>query len=112
MQTANLIFRRPLRGWREQSRAWWVGLDATSRTAVQLSLVLGGTLVAYPYSLLTLVEQLDVQSPLAYVGLVPLFALALAGAYVTPKPNEPDIYDRQLDYIVGAQLFLGAAART
>ena len=63
---------------------------------MQLSLVLGGTLVAYPYSLLTLVEQLD-SSPLAYVGLVPLFAFALAGAYVKPKPNEPDIYDRQID---------------
>jgi exosortase/archaeosortase family protein len=112
MQTANLTFRRPLRVWREQSRAWWVGLDATSRTAVQLSLVLGGTLVAYPYSLLTLIEQLDVQSPLAYVGLVPVFALALAGAYVKPKPNEPDIYDRQLDYIVGVPLLLAAAAIT
>jgi exosortase/archaeosortase family protein len=112
MQTANLTFGRPLRAWREQSRAWWVGLDATSRTAVQVSLVLGGTLVAYPYSLLTLVEQLDVQSPLAYVGLVPVFALALAGAYVKPKPNEPDIYDRQLDYIVGVPLLLAAAAIT
>jgi exosortase/archaeosortase family protein len=112
MQTANLTFGRPLRARREQLRAWWVGLDATSRTAVQLSLVLGGTLVAYPYSLLTLIEQLDVQSPLAYVGLVPVFALALAGAYAQPKPNEPDIYDRQLDYIVGVPLLLAAAAIT
>ncbi len=112
MQTANLTFGRPLRARREQLRLWWVGLDVTSRTAVQLSLVLGGTLVAYPYSLLTLIEQLDVQSPLAYVGLVPVFALALAGAYVKPKRNEPDIYDRQLDYIVGVPLILGAAAIT
>jgi exosortase/archaeosortase family protein len=112
MQTANVTFGRSLRAWREQLRAWWVGLDATSRTAVQLSLVLGGTLVAYPYSLLTLVEQLDVQSPLAYVGLVPVFALALAAAYVKPKPNEPDIYDRQLDYIVGVPLLMVAAAIT
>jgi exosortase/archaeosortase family protein len=112
MQTANATFGRPMRAWREQSRAWWVSLDATSRTAVQLSLVLGGTIVAYPYSLLTLIEQLDVQSPLAYVGLVPVFALALAGAYVKPKANEPDIYDRQLDYIVGVPLLLTAAAIT
>jgi exosortase/archaeosortase family protein len=112
MQTANLTFGRSLRAWREQLRAGWEGLDPTARTAVQLSLVLGGTLVAYPYSLLTLVEQLDVQSPLAYVGLVPVFALALAGAYVRPKPNEPDIYDRQLDYIVGLPLLIVAAAIT
>lgn len=112
MQTANLTSGRSLRSWREQLRAGWAGLDPTARTAVQLSLVLGGTLVAYPYSLLTLVEQLDVQSPLAYVGLVPVFALALAGAYVRPKPNEPGIYDRQLDYIVGLPLLIVAAAIT
>jgi exosortase/archaeosortase family protein len=79
---------------------------------VQLSLVVGGTVVAFHYSLLTLMEQLDVQSPLAYVGLVPVFALALAAAYVKPKPNEPDIYDRQLDYLVGVPLMLIAAAIT
>jgi exosortase/archaeosortase family protein len=112
MQTANLSFGRSLRAWRDQARATWVGFDPTTRTAVQLSLVLGGTLVAYPYSLLTLVQQLDVQSPLAYVGLVPLFALALAAAYVKPKPNEPDIYDRQLDYIVGVPLLAVAAVIT
>jgi exosortase/archaeosortase family protein len=41
-----------------------------------------------------------------------VFALALAGAYTQPKPNEPDIYDRQLDYIVGVPLLLAAAAVT
>jgi len=97
---------------RERQRSWWVCLDHTSRTVVQLSLVIGGTLVAYHYSLLTLLEQLDVQSPLAYVGLVPVFALALAAAYMTPKVEEPNIYDRQVDYIVGVPLLLVAAAIT
>ena len=112
MQTADVTFGRPIRAWREQLRTWWAALDATTRTVVQLSLVLGGTLVAFHYSLLTLLEQLDVQSPLAYVGLVPVFALALSGAYVKPKATEPDIYDRQIDYIVGLPLLLGAAAIT
>ena len=71
MQIAHVTFGLPLKTWRERQRTWWVGLDHTSRTVVQLSLVVGGTLVAYHYSLLTLLEQLDVQSPLAYVGLVP-----------------------------------------
>jgi exosortase len=112
MQTAHVTFGRPLRAWREQLRNRWASLDATTGTVVQLSLVVGGTIVAYHYSLLTLLGELDVQSPLAYVGLVPLFALALAGAYAKPKPNEPDIYDRQLDYIIGVPLVLVAAALT
>ena len=102
MQIAHVTFGGPLRGV-AGAAAHLVGRSGpTSRTVVQLSLVLGGTLVAYHYSLLTLLEQLDVQSPLAYVGLVPVFALALAGAYMTPKANEPNIYDRQLDYISGS----------
>ena len=112
MQIAHVSLSAPLRAWREQERAWWASLDATSRTVVQLSLVVGGTLVAYHYSLLTLLEQLDVQSPLAYVGLVPVFALALAVAYMTPKAGEPNIYDRQIDYIVGVPLLAVAAAIT
>jgi exosortase/archaeosortase family protein len=112
MQTAHVTFGRPLRVWRQQLRTWWTSLDATTRTVVQLSLVLGGTVVAYHYSLETLFQQLDVQSPLAYVGLVPVLAVALATAYVKPKPGEPDIYDRQLDYIVGLPLLMTAAAIT
>ena len=112
MQIAHVTFGVPFKTWRERQRSWWVCLDHTSRTVVQLSLVIGGTLVAYHYSLLTLLEQLDVQSPLAYVGLVPVFALALAAAYMTPKVEEPNIYDRQVDYIVGVPLLLVAAAIT
>jgi exosortase len=112
MQTVDVTFGRPLRAWRERLRGWWANTDPTSRTVVQLSLVIGGTLVAYHYSLLTLLEQLGVQSPLAYVGLVPIFALALGAAYMKPKANDPDIHDRQLDYIVGLPLLLVAAAIT
>jgi exosortase/archaeosortase family protein len=112
MQIAHVIFGRPLSAWRAQHRSWWTCTDATTRTAVQLSLVLGGTLVAYHYSLSTLLDELDVQAPEAYVGLVPVFALVLALAYVKPKVEEPDIYDRQVDYIVGIPLILAAAAIT
>jgi len=102
----------PPRARTRRSRAWWDGLDPTTRTVVQLCLVLGATVVAYHYSLLTLLQELDVQSPLAYVGLVPLFALALGAAYMRPRRAEPDIHDRQLDYIVGIPLLLVAAAVT
>jgi exosortase/archaeosortase family protein len=90
-------------------RARWQDLDASTRLVVQLALVIGGTLVAFHYSLETLVAQLDNATPLAYVGLVPLIALALAAARARPGPHDPAIHDRQVDYIVGVPL-VGAAA--
>lgn len=63
---------------------------------------------AYHYSLLTLARTLDLDTPLAYLGLVPLIAVAVGTSRASAPVDEPDIHDRQLDLIV-AGLLLGAA---
>jgi exosortase/archaeosortase family protein len=64
--------------------------------------------VGYRYSLATLLQSLNLDTPLAYIGLVPVIALALAAVRSKPRYQEPPIHDRQLDYIVGLPL-LGTA---
>jgi exosortase/archaeosortase family protein len=69
---------------------------------------LGVVVLAYHYSLSTLLQSLNLDTPLAYIGLVPLIALGLAAVRSRPNRPEPAIHDRQLDYIVGLPL-LGIA---
>jgi exosortase/archaeosortase family protein len=68
------------------------------------------TAAAYHYSLSTLVRNLGVDSPLAYLGLVPFIALAMAASRGVIPASEPAIHDRELDYIVGIPLVVGAVA--
>ena len=63
---------------------------------------------AYHYSLLTLVRGLTLQTPLAYLAIVPVIALLLAWIRLAREPMLRPIHDRQVDYIVGFGL-LGAA---
>jgi exosortase/archaeosortase family protein len=86
---------------------WRTAAPAT-RTRVQVAVFLVVVVVAYRYSLTTLVQSLNLDTPLAYIGLVPLIALALAAVRSRPRFHEPPIHDRQLDYIVGIPL-LGTA---
>jgi exosortase len=67
-------------------------------------------LVAYPYSLMTLARGLTLQTPLAYLALVPAIALALAAFRVRFGPPETPIHDRQLDWIVGIGFLCVTAA--
>jgi exosortase/archaeosortase family protein len=76
----------------------------------RLAFVLGSVLLAYHYSLQTLLSTLTLDSPLAYLGLVPFMALGLALLRGAPAPDEPDIHDRQVDIIIGVPLMLGALA--
>ena len=85
------------RGWRLSNR--W-----------RLAFVLGSVLLAYHYSLRTLLSTLTLDSPLAYLGLVPFMALGLALIRGLPRDGEPDIHDRQIDMIVGVPLMVGALA--
>jgi len=64
--------------WRERWHDRWTGASQTTRTRVQLAVLLVSVLVAYNYSLRTLLATLDQQTPLAYISLVPAIALALA----------------------------------
>ncbi len=75
-----------------------------------MAVFLAVVIVAYHYSLVTLLQTLDLDSPLAYIGLVPIIALGLAAIRAQAPVAGPDINDRQVDYIVGAPLILTALA--
>jgi exosortase len=71
--------------------------------------LVGLVVLAYNYSLLTLARGLTLQTPLAYLALVPLMALGLAAVRLRIQPPALPIHDRQLDWIVGLGL-LGITA--
>jgi exosortase/archaeosortase family protein len=96
--------------WRQDAQNLWHHAPARHRTIVQLAVLLVVVAVAYNYSLSTLLENAGLETPLAYVSLVPAIALALAAIRARPLHAEPDIHDRQLDYIVGLPLVGGALA--
>lgn len=85
---------------------------ARNSFAVRLTVALVAIAGAYHYSLLTLVRALGLETPLAYLGLVPAMALGLALVRARPRPDEPTIHDRQIDMIVGIPLLAAALAMT
>jgi exosortase/archaeosortase family protein len=113
-QVTSTVTARPhqvaseLRKLCDQARLWWSDAHPTTRTAVQVSTLIAVTVIAYSYSLTTLVQLADLNSPLAYVSLVPLLALILAAVNRRPSQPEPSIHDRQTDYIIGVPLMLSA----
>jgi len=103
------------------ARAGWTGarrlLDevtprdrAVARQARIVAIFVAVVIVAYHYSFSTLLRTLKTDTPLAYLGLVPFIALALAAARVRPMKPEPDIHDREVDYIIGVPLLLASLA--
>jgi exosortase len=87
------------------------GTTPRTKTAVRAGAVIALVGLAYHYSLISLLQSLDLQTPLAYVGLAPIFAIvvALLRARTTP-PDAVNIVDRQVDYIVGVPLLVLALA--
>jgi len=98
------------REWREEWHDRWAAASSQTRTRVQLAALLGSVLLAYHYSLRTLLETADQQTPLAYISLVPAIALALAAIRAHPRKAEPPIHDRHVDYTIGVPLILTALA--
>lgn len=78
--------------------------------ALRAAAVIIAILVAYHYSLLTLARGLGLDSPLAYLGLVPLIAMLLGLLLARPPDEEPDVHDRYVDYIVGLPLLFASLA--
>jgi exosortase/archaeosortase family protein len=78
------------------------------RILIRGLVVLGAVVAAYNFSLITLVRGLSLDSPLAYLGLVPFISLMLIIAGGLSHDREPDIHDRYLDYIIGSPLILAA----
>ncbi len=99
-----------MRNWRDEWRRRWIDASQTTRTRIQVGVLLAAVLIAYNYSLRTLLQTADQQTPLAYISLVPAIALALAAVRARPLKPEPAIYDRQVDYTIGIPLILAAIA--
>src|SRR5262245_44373001 len=77
---------------------------------LRAAVVVGLVLLAYNYSLSTLARGLGLNTPLAYLALVPVIALVLAATRLRLEPEALPIHDRQVDWIVGIGLIAIAAA--
>ena len=77
-------------------------------TGARVAFVVTVVALVYHQSLLSVLETLDLDSPLAYVGVAPLLAAGVAVVKSKALPSEPSVHDRQLDWIVALPL-LGAA---
>jgi exosortase/archaeosortase family protein len=102
--------RATIKCWQDMWRQRWTDASQTTRTWIQVGVLLGAVLIAYNYSLTTLLQTADQQTPLAYISLVPAIALALAAVRARPLKSEPPIYDRQVDYTIGIPLIVAAVA--
>ena len=102
--------RASLQSWRSHLHEQWRDAKPRTRTAIQMTALLAAVVCAYSYTLVTLLQNAGMQTPLAYVSLVPAIALALAAVRSHPMRAEPAIHDRQLDYIVGVPLIAAALA--
>jgi exosortase len=85
-------------------------LPAARGISLRAVAVVGLVLLAYNYSLLTLARGLGLQTPLAYLALVPVIAIVLAAIRLRLEPRGLPIHDRQVDWIVGLGLIGVAAA--
>jgi exosortase len=94
--------------WSKEAQERWARTTAVVRARVKVAVLVTVTMVAYHYSLESLLQTVGFDTPLAYVGLVPLIAGALAFGMRKPIRPEPPIHDRQLDYIIGVPLIVAA----
>lgn len=114
--TDALLVRPSTSRWsaaKQRQEVWqhrWLDASQTTRTRIQVGVLIGAVLIAYNYSLSTLFQTADQQTPLAYISLVPVIALALAATRARPLKPEPPIYDRQVDFTIGVPLILAAVA--
>jgi exosortase/archaeosortase family protein len=102
--------RATVRSWRSDWQRRWTEAPQKTRTRVQVAVLLVAIGIAYNYSLSTLLQTADQQTPLAYISLVPAIALALAAIRARPLKPEPPIYDRHVDYTIGVPLIVAAVA--
>ncbi|HYA67959.1 MAG TPA: exosortase/archaeosortase family protein, partial [Acidimicrobiales bacterium] len=75
-----------------------------TQTTAKVLVLVGATVIAFHYSLTSLIQTVGLDTPLAYVGLVPFLAAGLAWIKRAPRVSEPPIHDRQLDYFIGTPL--------
>jgi exosortase len=83
---------------------------AVRELPLRAAALVGLVLLAYNYSLMTLARGLTLQTPLAYLALVPLIALILGITRLRLEGRGLSIHDRQVDWIVGTTLLVVAGA--
>jgi exosortase len=83
---------------------------AVRELPLRAAALVGLVLLAYNYSLMTLARSLTLQTPLAYLALVPLIALILGITRMRLEGRGLSIHDRQVDWIVGTTLLAVAGA--
>ena len=91
-------------GSETESRFRTAALPIIAALPVRGLVLIASVAFAYNYSLGTLVQGLSLQTPLAYLALVPLIALLLGALNFRLRPTLRPIHDRQVDWIIG--LFL------
>ena len=82
----------------------WLAAGDERTVAVRTAAALVLVVVAYHTSLWSLLRGITVDTPLAYLGLVPFIAAALGVYLARPRPGEPEIHDRMVDRIVAVPL--------
>jgi len=91
-------------GWWRSGIDEWHALSDATKSRTKVSLLVASTVIAFHYSLVSLLQTVGLDTPLAYVGLVPLLAGSLAWLNRVPRAPEPPVHDRQLDYILGVPI--------
>src|ERR1700730_13608209 len=92
--------------------AGWRQVPERTKSALRVAILLLLVVVAYHYSLLSLAQTLGLETPLAYIGLVPILALGIAYLRSRTAPAEVAIYDRQVDFSIGVPLMAVALTIT
>ena len=82
----------------------WDALERRTQTCWKVAALVVVVVIAYHYSLASLLQTIGLDTPLAYVGLVPLLAAGLAWVNRAPRVSEVPIHDRELDYFIGLVL--------
>ena len=90
--------------WHQLNLDEWNHLTPRTQTRAKVTALVVLTVLAFHYSLASLLQTVGADTPLAYVGLVPLLAGGLAWVNRVPARPEPQIHDRQLDYTIGLPL--------
>jgi exosortase/archaeosortase family protein len=110
MSIGTISYLQTVNDWTSELRHRWQAMTATAQLRIRVAILLVAVVCAYHYSLSSLLQTISFDTPLAYIGLVPIIAAGLAVAIGHQAPPEPAIHDRQLDYIIGVPLIALAVA--
>ncbi|MGI8609817.1 MAG: archaeosortase/exosortase family protein [Candidatus Dormibacteria bacterium] len=95
---------------RNHARRWLEAATPHSQGAAAVILLVVTTLVAYHLTVVTVLDYLRLDTPLAYLPLLPLFAAwAIHWRVRVYAGKPPPIQDRQVDLLVGVPMLLLAA---